>query len=424
MKTKYLFYISIVTLFVYSCKKNNVSPAASNSVQISLVSGNNQSGQIGNFLSDSIVVKVTNQTGPLTGYTVQFIGSGCNDDIPVNISTKTDGTAVYHWALASDAGTQTLWAVVINGKTRLDSISISANAGEYSNVRRSACTPPYVTNSIARLSTGRLLASFSGTTSVRYSDDNGASWHALTSFGSTHFTVLLATSPKDEILVTTGSEGLFYSKDAGNTWVNISPPGFNKQDAIGGLTFTNSGNIIFCGNGYDYYISTDKGATWTNAQSGFQSNTGYGYPAQLNNGDLYIASLSGILYKSVDGGKTWTSLPSDPNVRITGICTDSNGGFYKAWSSSSIASPSSTIAVSNDNGVSFKNLYVFTSTPYIDGLEILNGNVFFEQLASEIDGIITPTVISTFGTEEVPFASYTLTNGGRLVYAKFDGIYY
>ena len=427
---------AILILLGYSCsKKNNPTPPPIDNYNITLVSGNNQTAAIGYGVKDSIVVKVTDNGNAASSVQVQFVGSGCNEDLVTNVNTKGDGSATYYWTLAADQGQQTLRAVIIAGGKRVDSTSASATAVTATSLAlplKSACIPPNVApESIVGLTTGQLLSCFNEMTSIRYSNDNGLSWSPLTGFGASHKVVLLATSPKNEILAATSDEGVFYSKDAGSTWLNISPPAFDKQDVVSGLAFTNSGKIIFSGSSTDFFISADKGTTWSSVQSGLVGNTSYWCPVELNNGDLYLLSLTNYLFKSTDGGATWKQLPNNTGTFISGICVDNNGFFYVATSGST---SDSFIMVSKDNGVTFTNAYTQTTIDgYLDNLEVINGDLFFDEaLGSGIYKLINSSSTSLVGYEDRVFVSYTLNSQGQLVYAGLgplmyggiEGIYY
>jgi hypothetical protein len=432
MKTLKPFSVAVILLFLFfSCHKSSNNPAPVNTnVTISLVSGNNQTAQVGYLLPDSIVVKVTSDGSPVSGYKVQFVGSGCNEDLVSNINTKTDGTAVYYWSMAANSGTQTLRAIAIGGEQRIDSVFISANAVTTAgNAAKSACTPSGgYAESIVKISTGRLLACFSVTASIRYSDDNGISWNPLTGFGANHTVVTMVTTPQDGIFAATTDAGIFYSNDAGNTWTNVSPPGLNKQSYVTSMAYTKTGEIFVSGTATAVFISADKGKTWTAAQSGLLSGPSYGNPVELNNGDLYLLSMSNIMFKSTDGGQTWTELVNDPNVYVTGIYADNNGWLYKAWMLSSATAPVSAIDVSKDNGATFSNIITYavpTFQPYIQNMSIQSdGNFYFGELSYSICSIPAGGQVFTAAYTDLPFSVYVLAQNDQLVYAKFNGIYY
>jgi hypothetical protein len=109
-------YKNLITLLAapcilfFGCSKSKQSDVHTNPpvpVKIELVSGSGQADTIGKLLTDLIVVKVTKNGSPLSGYKVQYQGSGCNDDRLDQFMTKPDGTAADGWFLGGDVGQQT-----------------------------------------------------------------------------------------------------------------------------------------------------------------------------------------------------------------------------------------------------------------------------------------------------------------------------
>jgi hypothetical protein len=426
--TKLIHVIAILTLLDCSCsKKNNPTPVSpANNYKITLVSGNNQTAAIGYPLNDSIVVKVTLNGAPASNYDVQFIGSGCNEDLITDLHTKADGTVKYLWLMASNQGLQTLKAVAKNGNQRVDSVNVNATAISNSGMAvRSACTPNPggVPERILQLSTGRLIACFYTQTSIRYSDDNGLSWYPIKSFGASHTVLWIATTPQDEIFAATLDDGVFYSKDAGNTWNDISPSNFSKQGIVGDIAYTAGGKLILAGPSNNIYTSTDKGKTWLMG-TGLADNASYVNPVELNNGDLYIINMRNIMYKSSDAGKTWIAQNTTPNEYITSIYVDNNGWFYKA--SSKITSEA--ILISKDNGVTFSNIVTFdkpTNQPYINNISVQpDGYLYFGELSYSIARVYNNNFVAeTYALSDSGFAVYIVTKNNILLYANKGGIY-
>ncbi|MDF2430860.1 MAG: hypothetical protein JWP44_491 [Mucilaginibacter sp.] len=419
--------LSAILLFLFfGCKKSSNNPVPVNSnAKLSLVSGSNQSAAIGYWLKDSIVVKVTNNGLPVSNVDIQFIGSGCNEDLITDVKTKADGTAKYFWILAANQGTQTLDAVAIIQNERIDSIAINATAvSSAGQPLRSACTPNPggQAQRILRLSTGRLIACFPGKTSMRYSDDNGKSWNPIKSFGPNYTVAWITTSPQDEIFAATTGDGIFYSKDAGNTWTNITPSTFNKQDKIDDIAFTIDGKLIFTGSANDIYVSPDKGTTWTSSGNGLNTTPAYQNPVELQNGDLYILSFANILYKSSDNGKNWTAQNNAQNERVTGIYVDKNGWFYKA----SDILFDEVILISKDNGATFNGFVDFHSEAYIINISMQSdGYLYFGRLGGAIGMVYNGTQdTNSYCLTDEPFPAYVIAKNNSLVYSNSGGIFY
>ncbi|MDB5128854.1 hypothetical protein [Mucilaginibacter sp.] len=174
--TKRLIVLISLSICIFGCKKDRPSITTApdvGSLKISLVSGKDQSAFTGVDLKDSVAVKVSTDGSPAKNIIVEFRVSGCNNEFIVQKQTNADGISKYMWQMAADEGEQRLSAVVINKGKRIDSITVTATAlkNPINNVT-SACTPPNALPlDIRQLSTGRLLACFSGQNAIRYSDN-------------------------------------------------------------------------------------------------------------------------------------------------------------------------------------------------------------------------------------------------------------
>ncbi|HTD39144.1 MAG TPA: sialidase family protein [Mucilaginibacter sp.] len=423
---KSLFILTILLSLLYSCSKDNHKPAPpTGTIKINLLSGDNQSSGIGYPVNDSILVKVTQNGNPLGNAVVQFTGSGCNSDLSFQLKTKADGTVKYLWRLAANQGAQTLSAVVMDGTSKVDSVTIHATATSPApGGFISACTP-YSSEAlnIVSLSTGRLLSCFSGKNSLRYSDDNGVSWNPVKSFGAGHSILTVVTSPQDEIFVGTKDDGVFYSKDLGNTWTDITPFKFNKSETIADMGFSD-GSLMFTGSSSDFFTSPDKGKSWTSSVAGLPANFTYMFPYRLNNGDLYVLSMGLVLFKSTDGGANWTEQNTLPDG-VLAICVDNNGWFYK----SSFSNPNGGVVyISKDNGQTFSVLYKVNG--FVNTMNLLaDGFIYYSDFFNlyKISNIIDnqgqyPThdnISQTIGQMDLTLSNRSfLINQKRLFYVR------
>jgi photosystem II stability/assembly factor-like uncharacterized protein len=159
-------------------------------------------------------------------------------------------------------------------------------------------------------------------------------------------------SPTNKGTIYIGSEFLFRSRDAGQTWDRISPdlttndPAKQKQELSGGVTVDNSAaemhttiyaiaesprnaSVIWVGtDDGNVQLSRDAGKTWTNVTAnikGLPKNAWVSSvePGHFADGTVYatfdlhsFGDMRPYSYKSTDFGKTWTSLVTpDAGVR-------------------------------------------------------------------------------------------------------------
>ncbi|RFZ95540.1 exo-alpha-sialidase [Mucilaginibacter conchicola] len=377
-----IFMLLFAATFCFAgCKKSTTPPATppnSLPLKIALYSGEYQTARVGEYLRDSMVVKVTSNGQPVSNINVEFKASGCNAEFPVVVSTKTDGKAKYHWQMVGEAGEQKLMAVILDNGKRVDSVAITGTA--YTNSSYpilGSCTPPNsLPMDIRQLSTGRLIACFSGKNAIRYSDDFGITWQPLTTFYKDFFVTALVTTPNDEIFAATQNSGLWYSKDAGSNWIDITPPNYQKSAFPLDIAYTKSGKLILTGEFSGVFITSDKGKTWIHPQTGLPQQEDYNIPIELANGDLYLMGLSLNLYKSTNGGNSWIKLPGDKYLQT--IQVDKNGWMYKCL----YDNQGSHILISKDNGVTFTNYTLIpklVSRMNIDD----NGDIYYYNILRE-----------------------------------------
>jgi photosystem II stability/assembly factor-like uncharacterized protein len=125
-----------------------------------------------------------------------------------------------------------------------------------------------------------------------------------------------------------GPAGIYRSNDGGATWRNITPPGYEVERENGwGCFFRDINRGVFlsggCGTAQSFYYTTDGGENWrrdrhTEPQRGltdaiiFDDGTGY-------------ATSSGMLWRTVDGGRTWARSFRTPVNAWTEEITYRNG---------------------------------------------------------------------------------------------------
>ena len=156
------------------------------------------------------------------------------------------------------------------------------------------------------------------------------------------------------IYVGTTNKGLFKTSDGGVTWnvintgITTNPITLQYNYVTGVKVDRTNSNIVYAANaGNGIYKSTDGGATWTlNTLAGL-SNPGFsGFNSSLmidptNNLTLYVATSTG-LYKSTDGGVSWgpintgltsqllTSIAIDPTNSQNVYVAISGRGVFKS----------------------------------------------------------------------------------------------
>ena len=147
-------------LICFSCKKDIKQPAPGDTsvgLHVVITGGNSQKDTVGNLLKDSVTVKVINNNVPVSGYTVQFKRSGCEDQTITEKTTASTGLASFAWYLSGETGPQSLKIILLdNAHSAKDSASASATGIAASHGwHRGGCLQNFPVNDVAALSSGR-----------------------------------------------------------------------------------------------------------------------------------------------------------------------------------------------------------------------------------------------------------------------------
>lgn len=116
---------------------------------------------------------------------------------------------------------------------------------------------------------------------------------------------------------------VFRSDDFGTTWAKLSNDGtFSPTRAYSVAVHPNNPNIVFVGTTV-VFRSTDGGDTWSVAPNGPSSKVFDIVIDRDNPLLMYAVTESTGLFRSVDGGNTWTAAPDDgTTARTNGMTVD------------------------------------------------------------------------------------------------------
>jgi photosystem II stability/assembly factor-like uncharacterized protein len=182
----------------------------------------------------------------------------------------------------------------------------------------------------------RVIYLASANRGVEVSTDLGASWQNLVNGLLMHPISALAVDPSNPATVYTGgTNGLYKSTDKGETWTQTSTlgPGFRDVNAV--AIDPIDSNIVYMAEGIEKVMgelskSTDGGTTWTD----ITGTTAYSVAALVidpqDSSTIYAGTGGGPqagpaglgMYRSTDGGDTWTKLDGIPDVSVPAIAID------------------------------------------------------------------------------------------------------
>ncbi|PWI30617.1 hypothetical protein DI383_03975 [Flavobacteriaceae bacterium LYZ1037] len=174
--------------------------------------------------------------------------------------------------------------------------------------------------------------------------------------GRVNCIVFHPTDP-NTIFVGAPSGGFWKTTDNGSTWTEYSN-GLVRLGISSIVINPNNPDIIYLGTGdrdggdapgYGVYKSTDGGLTWTSSNNGMGNRTVYEILMDPTNSDVLIAATSGFrIYKSTDAGLNWTYTPTSSSMKDIA---------FKPGDSNVIYASGTTVEVSTNGGASFSQVF-------------------------------------------------------------------
>ncbi len=187
---------------------------------------------------------------------------------------------------------------------------------------------------------------FGGTGYFMKSTNNGDSWSQLTNTLPTDQQRALQAfaSVGNTFYAGLGVFGVYRTRDGGGTWEPRNG-GFPVQPVTNSMIKV--GSKILIGTTYGIYQSSDNGFNWYQSQEGIEY-VGYITALAANGDTVYAGSSAARAYRSVDGGRTFTSTANQL----------ASGGAVKAFAFTgnavlAIMTTSNAVYRTTNNGVSW-----------------------------------------------------------------------
>jgi photosystem II stability/assembly factor-like uncharacterized protein len=196
-----------------------------------------------------------------------------------------------------------------------------------------------------------------GTTFFERSDDGGATWSAKTTdinpADPSNFIVPYVMDPSNPARLVLGTNRIYETTDHADTWHNISAPssnGWNSSAKVDAVTVSRSDpNTIYATAGGKIFVTTDDGTHWVERDvSGATDHFADLAVDSTNSQVAYVVrdrfdggSSSGHVFRTTNGGQTWTDISSN----LPDLPTDTLALFPGT----------NTLYVGNDKGVYVSN---------------------------------------------------------------------
>lgn len=135
-------------------------------------------------------------------------------------------------------------------------------------------------------------------------------------------TYSIAINSKDHIFAGTQLDGIFYSSDNGESWIEINKgwPSYCDETYCPAYSFAiNSDSYIFAASEPGVWRSTDNGANWTVLNNGIYYNAVLSISVNPD-GYIFAGTYDFGIYRSTNNGNSWTESSNGlPHCNVTEI---------------------------------------------------------------------------------------------------------
>src|SRR5579864_3977169 len=142
------------------------------------------------------------------------------------------------------------------------------------------------------------------------SPDEGATWEQIRDLRQKQVWSLASWAADGRVMAAGTEEGVFLTRDSGENWTHISPPGYSGPQPVVSLAFDPARrNILYAGTPHLAWKTTDGGATWRSLPRGMLEDSDiFSIDVDRNRPRRLFAGACSGIYRSLDGGNTWASL--------------------------------------------------------------------------------------------------------------------
>ncbi len=220
---------------------------------------------------------------------------------------------------------------------------------------------------------GHLFAGTWTDGSIWKTTDNGGSWSKCGAVPDPNPVLSLCTNPGDFVFAAVYLKGMFRSTDGGASW-QMKSSGLTNLGLRSAMVDDSA--FVWAATEAGLFRSTDSGESWVLKRAGVTSSV------FLDSAHAIVTYDGSFVYRSLNHGNSWTSVPQSGLVGLGGVSSD--GSYYGSNSTSGIFRSTDFGAnwVDMQSGVSWSGYTTaFTFTP--------GGDVFYGR-----DGYATGILVS------------------------------
>ncbi len=146
--------------------------------------------------------------------------------------------------------------------------------------------------------------------------DGGRSWATLAGLKGQSVWAFSIWPADPRVMAAGTAEGVFLSRDRGESWSRISPVSNRDLRPVVSLAFhPRDPNILYAGTTHLPWRTTDGGATWESIDSGMIDDSDvFSLRVDAKKPALMFASACSGVYRSESSGSLWTRLPTPPGA--------------------------------------------------------------------------------------------------------------
>lgn len=379
----------------------------------------------GNYGVAGVLIDPQDSTHLLAGYVV----SGCVGGLYTSSNSgsswsyiTTNGVDNDFWRMAMDPTNSNkiyLATVHIGFASSSDGGShwrINNPAGAYSFQGATVYVHP--------TSTSRIFYS-DGVTGLYLSTDSGSTWISKTAQVSGGIFDVKFASSSPTVGYAAGSNGFFKTSDGGFTWAAIGNMSTSSPRTIA-VDPTNANTIYVGSYSLGVFKSTNGGTTFTATNSGIPTNiTGSSVTIDPTNSSVYYASMNGLgFYRSSDSGYNWVQKSS-----ATSDVNNSNYVLVDPTSPSTLYAGFGSIYKSTDSGANWSQVFNLGGTHFFqsgaidpsNNNHILIGDNNTNKLYESTNGGTTWATSTTFVPGNLIYRIlFDPTNSNRVYAATYN----